>query len=115
MVAPGEGAWVQHQRPALDGHRTAERRSLAMHARIAQRLNAATLGRARERVESWLQDGTVDERWGRAWRDLLADPVPVVAAAISRDDETMRALRQTTPFAGALTNAERWHILRTVR
>ncbi len=99
-----------------DGHRTAERRSLAFHAAIAARLDDAVVARARTRVDGWLRDdGPVPAPAARDWGALLAGPRRTLAAALVRDDERMRDLRQNTPFAGVLSAAERWRIVREVR
>jgi len=99
-----------------DGHRTAERRSLAMHAAVAARLDEATVARAAARVDGWLRDGgPVPPEAARAWRVLLDGPPDALEAALVRDDETMRDLRQNTPFAGVVAPAERWRIIREVR
>jgi len=100
----------------VDGHRTAERRSIAMHAEIASRLDDAMVARARGRVDGWLRDGgPVPATAATAWRVLLDGPRDILADALVRDDETMRDLRQNTPFAGALAPRERWRIIREVR
>lgn len=102
--------------PAPDGHRTAERRSLAMHTLVAEQLDAARLDQARARVDQWLHDGgPVDGHWASAWQALLAHDVAYVAEAIALDDPVMTQLRQTTPFAGAISSADRHRILREVR
>lgn len=99
-----------------DGHRTAERRSLALHTAVAGRLDDATVQRAGARVDGWLRDGgPVPPAAAAAWRTMLDGPRDVLAAAIVRDDEAMRDLRQNTPFAAVLAPAERWHIIREVR
>lgn len=101
--------------PDPDGHRTAERRSRAMHVEIAAHLDEAGLANARARVDRWLVDGgPVDPRWAAQWHALLAAPLDEVVAAITRDDPETVQLRQTTPFAGALSNATRWRIIREV-
>ena len=86
-----------------------------MHPLIADRLDETTLDRARMRVAGWLRDGgPVDPRWAREWEELLSSETGAVAAAIRRDEPGMTQIRQTTPFAGALSNAERWRVLREV-
>jgi hypothetical protein len=100
-------------RPA-DGHRSAEARSLAMHRLIGERLDDEGLERARARVAGWQADGSVDPHWADAWARLLTGSVREVAQAITDDEPAMRQLRQTTPFAGALSNRDRWRILREV-
>ncbi len=101
---------------APDGHRTAERRSLVLHAAVAARLDDKTVARAAGRVDGWLRDGgPVPPAVASAWRALLDGPRDALAAALVRDDETMRDLRQNTPFAGVVAPAERWRIIREVR
>ena len=50
-----------------------------------------------------------------AWRALLCGPRETLVAALTREDERMRDLRQNTPFAGLVPAAERWKIVREVR
>ncbi len=97
-----------------DGHRTAERRSLAMHRAIANALTDQQLAHARAKVDGWRADGSVHPQWANAWAELLLQPRELVAAELGRDDPTMTQLRQTTPFAGVLPNETRWRILREV-
>jgi len=97
-----------------DGHRTAERRSLAMHRAIADALTEAQLATARARVARWRTDLSVDAHWADAWAVILEAPRSVVADQLRRDDPEMTQLRQSTPFAGTLPNATRWQILREV-
>lgn len=99
---------------AIDPHRLAELRSLAAHRVIAERLRARPelLERARERVEEWLREA---RPYARAWRELLDREVEEIAAAITADSERARALRQSTPFAGALDPRERWQLWARVR
>jgi hypothetical protein len=98
----------------VDGHRTAERRSVAYHAAIARRLAAdpAVLERARARVASWAATGAVHPRWVEGWRAVLAGDAAAIAAALVDPGEGMTALRQVSPFAGALPPRERWQIWR---
>lgn len=100
----------------MDGHRTAERRSLAYHQTIAERLpNDTTLiERARARVESWRGTET-HPRWVEAWLALLDRPVTDLCRALVDPSEDMTALRQMTPFAGALDPRTRWALWSQVR
>jgi len=101
---------------ALDGHRTAERRSLAMHAAVAARLDDDAVAGGGAPGHGWLDDGApVPLAASRAWRALLDGPRDALEAALVRDDEAMRDLRQNTPFAGVVAPAERWRIIREVR
>jgi hypothetical protein len=86
-----------------------------MHRAIAARIDEPALARARARVDTWLAEGgPVDRRWAERWRELLDAPVDVVAERLIADTPELTQLRQTTPFAGLLSPAERWAILREV-
>lgn len=101
----------------IDPHRLAEARSLAAHRLIAARLadEPGLVTMARERVASWLEDGSVTRAYAEAWRELLADEASDIAAAIVDPSERGRALRQCTPFAGALDPRTRWRLWAQVR
>ncbi|HEY1688393.1 MAG TPA: hypothetical protein VGF95_05955 [Solirubrobacteraceae bacterium] len=101
---------------APEGHRSAERRSLALHEQIAARLDERMLASARRRVKRWLRSGgRVSIERARQWDAILADPLEAIRAAIVQDTPAMRDLRQDTPFAGTLSEAERLEILREAR
>lgn len=102
--------------PRLDGHRTAERRSLAYHTEIAARIAAdpSLLVGARERVRGW-KNSQVAERYVAQWAELLERDHAEVIRAIVEDSPAMIALRQVSPFAGALDPRARWKIWREVR
>jgi len=97
-------------------HRLAEERSLAYHRAIAEliALDPAILDRARARVADWERAAPMSQEYVRAWRTLLDEPVDVIAARLVDPSEQGRAMRQATPFAGALTARERWRIFRRV-
>ncbi len=99
---------------ALDGHATAERRSLAYHRAVAARLDDPLRERARATLERWSAAGVLPEPYADQWRRVLGLPLDELAAAILANDEAARDLRQCTPFAGVLPPAERWAILREV-
>ena len=100
----------------MDPHRLAEARSLAYHRVIAECILAdpALVDAARVRIAEWRREGRMHEAYLAAWEALLAGPREALLASITADDEAARALRQTTPFAGALDPRERWAIHRAV-
>jgi hypothetical protein len=102
---------------AVDPHRLAEARSLAAHQLIANRLAAepGLLDMARARVDSWLADGSVARAYARAWREILDGDIPSIRIALVDDSERGRALRQCTPFAGAIDPRTRWRLWARVR
>jgi hypothetical protein len=94
-----------------------ERRSLAYHRAVAERLatDASLLARARNRVAEWEQTGAVHHDYVQAWGRALRGSAAEVASRLIDESEQGAALRQVSPFAGALTPRERWAIWRASR
>jgi hypothetical protein len=101
----------------VNAHRLAEERSLALHRAIADRLAAepSVLERAQARVRRWLDTGEVAPYWAQKWDDLLSRPVDDIRSVLIDESADARALRQVTPFAGAIDPRTRWRIWREVR
>lgn len=97
-----------------DEHRTAERRSLALHVAVAAALDDAEIVGARARIDRRVAEGGPTPS-AIAWQELLSGPRATLAAALVRDDDVMRDLRQDTPFAGVVPARERWRIIRETR
>jgi len=74
-----------------------------------------TLERARARVRSWLDSGEVALYYARKWEEVLSRPLSEIREFLAEDGEGARALRQVTPFAGAIDPRTRWRIWREVR
>lgn len=110
-LSPEEGA----SSGGPHGHRTTERRALAYHRIVAERLNRQMVDEARERIERLAVDRHLHPRYADRWRQLLSRPLPDVAQAISADDEEGRDLRQNSPFAGVLNEQERRRIIEAIR
>ena len=101
----------------MDAHRLAEERSLAYHELVGERLRVdeSALARARARVEQWAREGSVHPRWVAAWQRVLElSPAEIIRKLTERSDEA-NALRQVTPFAGAIDARTRWRVWRDVR
>jgi hypothetical protein len=100
-------------------HRLAEERSLALHAAIAARIETdpSLIARARDRVDAWLR-GSGDaphSHYSEAWSRILSSTCAEIRRHLIDPSERGRALRQVTPFAGAIAPRERWKIWREVR
>ena len=95
-------------------HRLAEERSIAFHRAVAQKIASEplVLSAARARVEQWLARGTPHPVYAREWERILALPLAELSSALVDPSEEARALRQVTPFAGALPARERWDLWR---
>ncbi len=95
-----------------------DRRSLALHDRIAERLRAApaeTLGRAEANLLRMrgLHPGASDlfDEWER----LLHGPLDALADTLVNPGLHCRDLRHVTPFAGVLSASERATVYREFR
>lgn len=106
QILPG-----RYRRGDLAGHRRAELRGLAYHRAVAQRLDARLVSDARARLHVWLEEGQIDERDAARWERVLARPVSSIARAISGDWQSSRALRQSSPLTGVLSEPERRKVL----
>jgi hypothetical protein len=101
----------------MDLHRLAEERSVAYHSVIAERLllRPEVLDRARQRVAGWLSSKAEAPYYALRWSEVLAgDPSSIAAFLVERSD-LADELRQSSPFAGALSQEERWQIIRETR
>lgn len=101
----------------MDPHRLAEERSLALHRTIADLMlvDASVLERARQRVRGWLETGGVASYYAKHWDAVLARPLEEIRAFLVDESEHARAMRQSTPFAGAIDPRTRLRIWREVR
>jgi hypothetical protein len=103
------------QAVTADRHQRADRRSLAYHRAVAKRLRRPMVDAARRQIWQWQREGRIDDRYATAWLDILNRPVPEVRRALRADSQRMRDLRQSSPFAGTLTEAERRKIFAEIR
>lgn len=114
-------AWVAAEpeaRPAYSSHRLLEARSLAMHAVIARKIerNPALLEIARGNIERWrARQDSAAPAWLNEWHEILNQPWHDIAALITEPSENAARLRQSSPFAGILTNQERRRIYEAFR
>jgi hypothetical protein len=98
-------------------HRKLEERSLALHQEIAQRIkrNPELLSRVRDRLIKDIRSGRFSVRLTDAmqeWLDLLnGSSLDQILELLVDQCENARRLRQSTPFAGILTQEERRRIL----
>jgi hypothetical protein len=97
-----------------DGHRPAELRSLVYHRAVAQRLDEAIVRDARRRLARWRTQGRINPRYAQQWEKILRETPTRIARLIGRDTSHMRDLRQSSPFAGTLSEPERRRVLTAV-
>jgi hypothetical protein len=104
--------------PDLLKHRIVEARSLAMHCLIARKIEAdqRLLAAARRNLKKWIvRYGEGAPRALAEWREILDRPWPEIAALITGADERAVRLRQSSPFAGVLSPAERRRVYEAFR
>ncbi|MGP0008035.1 MAG: hypothetical protein ACLPIG_04905 [Methylocella sp.] len=94
--------------PFHSDHNRLDERSLALHALVAQKVQAAPalLDKARENICRWQQAGSPSLALAE-WEQILSSPVDQVTAFLVERSERATRLRQSSPFAGILTEAER--------
>jgi hypothetical protein len=96
--------------PGLLKHRIIEARSLAMHCLIAQKIarDPRLLDIARRNLAAWsTRYGANPPRALGEWQAILRRPWHEIASVITDTGEEATRLRQSSPFAGVLTQAER--------
>ncbi|MDZ7754655.1 MAG: hypothetical protein U5S82_24130 [Gammaproteobacteria bacterium] len=94
---------------------TRDRRSIAFHAIVRDRLLAepdAVLGKARSNLVRWGSRYRDPPPCMKAWDAILQQDLENIVAVLEGLDEQSILLRSSSPFAGLVTPAERWRILR---
>jgi hypothetical protein len=98
-----------------DPHRVNELRALAYHRAVARRLRRPMADDALALVRRWREVGSIDPRYADDWERILAGPLPGIRRVLQEDSQLARDLRQNSPFAGQLSEAERRKILSDIR
>lgn len=116
-------SWVNEKGPVhapYSSHRLLEARSLAMHAVIAAKIerDPSLLTIPRNNLQRWKSrwQGAGDApAWFDEWREIMRRPWQEIAALITEPSENSARLRQSSPFAGVLTPAQRRQIYEAFR
>jgi hypothetical protein len=97
---------------AVLDHRRIDRRSIALHTAIAEKLrrDPSLLSIAFENLDRWSQTAVHSRPYLDGWRELLHRPLDELLSLLMDESEGMTAMRQNSPFAGVLTPQERWAI-----
>jgi hypothetical protein len=103
------------EREGDGGHDRASARGLAYHRAVARRLRKPMIDEARHVLFRWREQGRIDDRYAERWVEVLARPVAEVRRAIVEESSEADDLRQNSPFAGMLSEAERRRIVSEVR
>ena len=90
-------------------HRRLDERSLALHRLIAEKVWAdpALLDKARDNLRRWQQTEGSPKLALAEWEQILSGPTDQIAQFLTEESERATRLRQSSPFAGVLTDAER--------
>jgi hypothetical protein len=99
----------------MKDHSLIDERSLAFDRLIAEklRLNPALIGKAEANLQRWLVTCSPSVRPVLLeWQRLLAGSTEALFAQLEATDEPAARLRQSSPFCGVITAAERNRILR---
>lgn len=95
-----------------------ERRSLAVSEAVARRLIAdpgGVIATARRNIKRMRAAASHEHAWIDIWEALLGLGSAYTAAVLVSKDQFARDLRQSSPFAGVLTEDERAEAVRGVR
>lgn len=103
----------------MESRQRIERRQLAEHIAIAERVRAdpqTMIGYARGNADRWAANYAPDRfpDWLIEWSQLLTGPLDELLDILAADNETAARLRTTSPFVGLLTFDEKLDILRQV-
>lgn len=93
----------------VSDHLRLDDRSLALHGLIADKLSAnpALLAIARDNIRRWQTVGENDSLVLAEWDNILSGSFDQIIATLTDSSENAKRLRQSSPFAGILTETER--------
>ena len=94
---------------AYSDHTRLDERSLTLHRLIARKLMAdpSLLDKARNNLRRWQEANDSPSLAFAEWAQILTSPVDQVAQLLGERSERATRLRQSSPFCGILTEAER--------
>ncbi len=102
-------AIIPQMEPFYSDHNRLDERSLALHQLVAQKvlIAPALLDKARENMRRWQAANRSPSLALAEWEQILNSPVNQVVAFLVERSERATRLRQSSPFCGILTEAER--------
>jgi hypothetical protein len=95
--------------PIYSDHSRLDERSLALHHRIAEKVLAdlALLDKARDNLRRWQQQEGSPKPALAEWEHILSGRADQIAVFLTERSERATRLRQSSPFAGILSDTER--------
>lgn len=93
-------------------HDRLDRRSLALHQLVADKVRAdpGLLDKARGNVRRWQESHASSSPALAEWEHILAGTTDQITRFLTERSEKATRLRQSSPFTGILTEAERCDI-----
>lgn len=88
-------------------HAAASDRSLAYHRAVADRLTRGHVADACYRVRKWRAGGKLDPTYADEWEQVLQGSLAQIRAILTDPSSAAADLRQSSPFAGILSESER--------
>ena len=90
-------------------HSRLDERSLALHQLIAEKMMAdpGLLNKARDNLRRWQRMEGSPKLALAEWEQILSGPADEIAKFLTEQSERATRLRQSSPFAGVLSKAER--------
>jgi hypothetical protein len=102
----------------MHDHDRIDARSLAMHQRVAERIREqpALMEQARATLRRWrVTVSPAAQPYLQEWERLMDAGLEASLRIAVEDSPHARAMRQASPFAGLLSNAERFAFIREWR
>jgi hypothetical protein len=98
--------------PIHSDHERLDERSFALHCLVAEKVLAdpALLEKARGNLRRWQERNASQSPAQKEWEGILKGTPDQVARFLVERSETATRLRQSSPFAGILTEPERLNI-----
>ena len=99
-------------------HQEIDQRSFDLHQLIADKLKAdpALLNKALKNLDHWEKTASKSsEPYIHRWRSIVEQGLDAVLQQLADRSENGDTMRQTSPFAGVLSNQERWQFFRLWR
>jgi len=99
----------------MKDHRLIDERSLAFDRLTARKLAAdpSLVEKARDNVNRWLKTSSPRNRKVLLeWQEILSRPIDQIIGVLLDESEEGKRLRQSSPFAGVLSQEERMAILK---
>ena len=105
----------EHDAGESEGHGRATRRARAYHAAVARRLRRTDVQEARRQLSRWRATGRIAPSYAEEWERILTGPLTEIRRLITENTPRADDLRQNSPLAGLLSEAERRAINEQVR